>query len=301
MALSLGIPILLGPKDRIRVCDPTQHFDNLHCKEFKLLPGKYTDYIHIEDLGAYGERPVEVQFILDGTDVELNESLGIICIESAHAYMGLSSAYSANIRRIIDDINKNIPNNGALTPHIIDEKYIGLSFISGMGDGSYRCMGGRDEAGNLVAIAFVLDEFAQRSSSQEMREHLKLSFGFTDEEIEKMFKVNSNFLRYDIGDIDQVYFQLTRRFPLSKADVKKIASENAWLLTEDLLRFVFLKKHYRSIGLDRNPVFFRNHPTALSINPKNAENLITKFRSEGRTDEEIRNIFLAEFETYFSI
>lgn len=125
---------------------------------------------------------------------------------------------------------------------------------------------------------------------------LKLS----KDQIDKAVETNTYIKKVIAPDIYQVIKKF-EEFGLSDKEIAEIANKNPWMLTESFERIKYLKQFYGLVGLTEYRELLINQPIAMSVNPIEIKELIERFKSEGRTDEEIREILINDFTKYITL
>ena len=73
------------------------------------------------------------------------------------------------------------------------------------------------------------------------------------------------------------------------------------MLTESFERIKYLKEFYGLVDLIEYRELLIKQPIAMSINPIEVKELIEKFQTDGKTNEEIKNILINDFTKYITL
>ena len=129
-----------------------------------------------------------------------------------------------------------------------------------------------------------------------LNKKLKLS----KEEIDKAIETNVYLKKVIASDVYQVIKKF-ESFGLEDSEIAQIAKQNPWMLTESFERIKYLKEFYGLVDLIEYRELLIKQPIAMSINPIEVKELIEKFQTEGKTNEEIRNILINNFTEHISL
>ena len=129
-----------------------------------------------------------------------------------------------------------------------------------------------------------------------LNKKLKLS----KEEIDKAIETNVYLKKVISSDVYQVIKKF-ESFGLEDSEIAQIAKQNPWMLTESFERIKYLKEFYGLVDLIEYRELLIKQPIAMSINPIEVKELIEKFQTEGKTNEEIRNILINNFTEHISL
>lgn len=129
-----------------------------------------------------------------------------------------------------------------------------------------------------------------------LNKKLKLS----KEEIDKAVETNIYLKKVIAPDVYQVIKKF-ESFGLEDSEIAQIAKQNPWMLTESFERIKYLKEFYGLVDLIEYRELLIKQPIAMSINPIEVKELIEKFQTEGKTNEEIKNILINDFTKYITL
>lgn len=129
-----------------------------------------------------------------------------------------------------------------------------------------------------------------------LNKKLKLS----KEEIDKAVETNIYLKKVIAPDVYQVIKKF-EEFGLKDEEISEIAKQNPWMLTESFERIKYLKEFYGLVDLIEYRELLIKQPIAMSINPIEVKELIEKFQTEGKTNEEIKNTLINDFTKYISL
>lgn len=135
---------------------------------------------------------------------------------------------------------------------------------------------------------------------EEIYHLLSSKLKLSKDQIDKSVETNTYIRKVIAPDIYQVIKKF-EEFGLSDKEIAEIANKNPWMLTESFERIKYLKQFYGLVGLTEYRELLINQPIAMSVNPIEVKELIERFKSEGRTDEEIREILINDFTKYITL
>ena len=84
-----------------------------------------------------------------------------------------------------------------------------------------------------------------------------------------------------------------------REELSQIALKNEWILTESFERVRYIQKFLGMVDITDIRWMAVNHPISMSVNPITIKDFIEQNRAEGKSDEEIRNLIMNDFEKYF--
>ena len=131
--------------------------------------------------------------------------------------------------------------------------------------------------------------------------YLKLiEIGFTDEQIQEMVKENVFLTKVISSDIEQE-IKFLKQYELTNYDIVNISIVNPWILTESFERMRMLEKQYKLVGIDEFKKLLLKQPIAMSLDPLELKNYISKQKEENRSNEEIREELYNNLSNIFSL
>lgn len=135
-----------------------------------------------------------------------------------------------------------------------------------------------------------------RSVYEVIEDTLKLN----EEEIDRMYEKNKFLSRVIPSDIVQT-IHFFEKFGITREEMKQISLVNYWFLTESFERIRYIEKFLKIVDITDIRWMAVNHPLSMSINPITIKDFIEKNRSEGKSDEKIRELIKNDFDKYFHV
>lgn len=135
---------------------------------------------------------------------------------------------------------------------------------------------------------------------EEIYDLLDKKLNLSKEEIDQAVETNIYLKKVIAPDVYQVIKKF-ESFGLEDSEIAQIAKQNPWMLTESFERIKYLKEFYGLVDLIEYRELLIKQPIAMSINPIEVKELIEKFQTEGKTNEEIRNILINNFTEHISL
>lgn len=135
---------------------------------------------------------------------------------------------------------------------------------------------------------------------EEIYELLNKKLKLEKEDIDRIVEVN-RFLKKVINTDVQSVIEKFEEFGLEDNEIAEIAKRNPWMLTESFERIAYLKKYYAMIELNEYKELLIKQPIAMSVNPIDVKELIEKLKEEGKTNKDIKNLLMNDFEKYISL
>lgn len=135
---------------------------------------------------------------------------------------------------------------------------------------------------------------------EEIYDLLDKKLNLSKEEIDQAVETNIYLKKVIAPDVYQVIKKF-ESFGLEDSEIAQIAKQNPWMLTESFERIKYLKQFYGLVDLIEYRELLIKQPIAMSINPIEVKELIEKFQTEGKTNEEIKNILINDFTKYITL
>jgi len=135
-------------------------------------------------------------------------------------------------------------------------------------------------------------------NDKDIYEIIEDKLGLTESQIDVLFEKNKFLEKVISGDILQV-IRFFEGFGITREELSQIALKNAWILTESFERVRYIEKFLKMVDITDIRWMAVNHPISMSVNPITIKEFIEKNRAEGKSDEEIRNLIMNDFEKYF--
>lgn len=135
---------------------------------------------------------------------------------------------------------------------------------------------------------------------EEIYDLLDKKLNLSKEEIDQAVETNIYLKKVIAPDVYQVIKKF-ESFGLEDSEIAQIAKQNPWMLTESFERIKYLKEFYGLVDLIEYRELLIKQPIAMSINPIEVKELIEKFQTEGKTNEEIKNILINDFTKYITL
>lgn len=135
---------------------------------------------------------------------------------------------------------------------------------------------------------------------EEIYDLLNKKLNLSKEEIDKAVETNVYLKKVIAPDVFKVIKKF-EEFGLEDSEIAQIAKQNPWMLTESFERIKYLKEFYGLVDLIEYRELLIKQPIAMSINPIEVKELIEKFQTEGKTNEEIKNILINDFTKYITL
>ena len=129
---------------------------------------------------------------------------------------------------------------------------------------------------------------------------LNKKLNLSKEEIDKAVETNIYLKKVIAPDVYQVIKKF-EEFGLEDKEIAEIAKQNPWMLTESFERINYLKKFYKLAELTDYKELLIKQPIAMSVNPIEVKELIERFKEQGKTNQEIRNILINNFTEHISL
>ena len=137
-----------------------------------------------------------------------------------------------------------------------------------------------------------------KENNKDIYEIIENKLGLTESQIDTLFEKNK-FLEMVIpGDILQV-IRFFEGFGITREELSQIALKNEWILTESFERVRYIQKFLGMVDITDIRWMAVNHPISMSVNPITIKDFIEQNRAEGKSDKEIRNLIMNDFEKYF--
>ena len=135
---------------------------------------------------------------------------------------------------------------------------------------------------------------------EEIYDLLDKKLNLSKEEIDQAVETNIYLKKVIAPDVYQDIKKI-ESFGLEDSEIAQIAKQNPWMLTESFERIKYLKEFYGLVDLIEYRELLIKQPIAMSINPIEVKELIEKFQTEGKTNEEIKNILINDFTKYITL
>ena len=135
---------------------------------------------------------------------------------------------------------------------------------------------------------------------EEIYDLLDKKLNLSKEEIDQAVETNIYLKKVIAPDVYQVIKKF-ESFGLEDSEIAQIAKQNPWMLTESFERIKYLKEFYGLVDLIEYRELLIKQPIAMSINPIEVKELIEKFQTEGKTNEELKNILINDFTKYITL
>lgn len=127
-----------------------------------------------------------------------------------------------------------------------------------------------------------------------------IEIGFTDEQIQEMVKENIFLTKIISSDIEQE-INFLKQYELTNDDIVNISIVNPWILTESFERMRMLEELYKLVGIDSIKKLLLKQPIAMSLDPLELKNYISKQKEENKSDEEIQEELYNNLSNIFSL
>ena len=129
-----------------------------------------------------------------------------------------------------------------------------------------------------------------------LNEKLELS----KDEIDSIVKTNIYLKKVISADVIEVINKF-EEMGLRYNEIKQIAIENPWILTESFERINYLKHYYKLVELIDYRELLIKQPISMSVNPREVKDLIARLQEQDKSNEDIRNILINDFTKYISL
>lgn len=139
-----------------------------------------------------------------------------------------------------------------------------------------------------------------RIEDKDVYEIIEKSLKLSEEQIDELFEKNKFLKQIMAIDIIQLVL-FFEKYGITKEEMAKIALENPFFLTENFERIRYIEKYLKIVGIVDIRWMTINHPICISQNPNDIKEFIEINRKNGKTDEEIKEILMFDFEKYFTI
>ena len=138
------------------------------------------------------------------------------------------------------------------------------------------------------------------SPLEEIYVLLERKLGFSRDDSIKATEINCYLKKVIAPDVFQV-IKVFESFGLDDKEIAEIAKQNPWMLTESFERIKYLKKFYKMVDLTEYNELLKKQPIAMSVNPIEVKELIEELKEKGKTNKEIRDILMNNFEEYITL
>ncbi len=135
-----------------------------------------------------------------------------------------------------------------------------------------------------------------RDVYEMIEERLKL----TEEQIDSLFEENrflKQVMAIDILDLIMFF----EDYGITREEMAKIAMANPFFLTESFERIRYIEEFLKMVNITDIRWMAVNHPISMSQNPIDIKDFIEENRKKGKTDEEIKEMLMNDFEKYFTL
>lgn len=139
-----------------------------------------------------------------------------------------------------------------------------------------------------------------RENNEDIYEVIENKLGLTESQIDTLFEQNKFLNNVIVGDILQE-IRFFEGFGITREELAKISLKNPWILTESFERVRYIEKFLKLVDITDIKRMAVNHPILMSVNPITIKEFIEKNRNDGKTDEDIRNLIMNDFEKYFKV
>lgn len=139
-----------------------------------------------------------------------------------------------------------------------------------------------------------------KSEDKKVYEIIEKNLNLTEQQLDEMFETNkylSQIMPQDI--LQQIMFY--EKLGINKENIAKVALQNPWFLTESFERIRYIQSYLAIVGITDLNWMAINHPISLSVNPITIKDFIEDKRLQGKTDEQIKEDIMNNFEQYFSL
>ena len=99
--------------------------------------------------------------------------------------------------------------------------------------------------------------------------------------------------------IDLIIF--FEEYGLTEEEIAKISIENPYFLTESFERIKYIEKYLNLVDITDIKWMAIHHPISMSQNPMDIKNFIENNIKDGKTNQEIKDILMNDFEKYFTL
>ena len=139
-----------------------------------------------------------------------------------------------------------------------------------------------------------------RIEDKDVYEIIEKRLNLAESQIDALFEKNK-FLKQVIAMdiIDLIIF--FEENGLTEEEIAKISIENPYFLTESFERIKYIEKYLNLVDITDIKWMAIHHPISMSQNPMDIKNFIENNIKDGKTNQEIKDILMNDFEKYFTL
>ena len=139
-----------------------------------------------------------------------------------------------------------------------------------------------------------------RIEDKDVYEIIEKRLNLAESQIDALFEKNK-FLKQVIAMdiIDLIIF--FEDYGLTEEERAKISIENPYFLTESFERIKYIEKYLNLVDIKDIKWMAIHHPISMSQNPMDIKNFIENNIKDGKTNQEIKDILMNDFEKYFTL
>lgn len=139
-----------------------------------------------------------------------------------------------------------------------------------------------------------------RIEDKDVYEIIEKRLNLAESQIDVLFEKNK-FLKQVIAMdiIDLIIF--FEEYGLTEEEIAKISIENPYFLTESFERIKYIEKYLNLVDITDIKWMAIHHPISMSQNPMDIKNFIENNIKDGKTNQEIKDILMNDFEKYFTL
>ncbi len=139
-----------------------------------------------------------------------------------------------------------------------------------------------------------------RIEDKDVYEIIEKRLNLAESQIDALFEKNK-FLKQVIAMdiIDLIIF--FEEYGLTEEEIAKISIENPYFLTESFERIKYIEKYLNLVDITDIKWMAIHHPISMSQNPMDIKNFIENNIKDGKTNQEIKDILMNDFEKYFTL
>ena len=139
-----------------------------------------------------------------------------------------------------------------------------------------------------------------RIEDKDVYEIIEKRLNLAESQIDALFEKNK-FLKQVIAMdiIDLIIF--FEEYGLTEEEIAKISIENPYFLTESFERIKYIEKYLNLVDITDIKWMAIHHPISMSQNPMDIKNYIENNIKDGKTNQEIKDILMNDFEKYFTL
>ena len=139
-----------------------------------------------------------------------------------------------------------------------------------------------------------------RIEDKDVYEIIETRLNVAESQIDALFEKNK-FLKQVIAMdiIDLIIF--FEEYGLTEEEIAKISIENPYFLTESFERIKYIEKYLNLVDITDIKWMAIHHPISMSQNPMDIKNFIENNIKDGKTNQEIKDILMNDFEKYFTL